>query len=467
MIEILGGWEELTPYLGEDPGPHVFDISVGYDLAGISSAEVGGYIDGMVDATDEIDRLRPLIPEPFAAWRGHEFPTCVSDTATLSTFHGCPPDEIEGITKHLMTRHGLDVIVKLNPTLLGFERVKEIVNEELGYNEVRLRQSDFDADLQFDRGVELINELEGFAVEHGRKFGIKLSNTLVVENHRGFMPDETMYLSGAPLHVVTTTLLGELHHALPGKLRVDGQDGSIQVSFSAGIGKTNLAKAAGLGLEPMTVCSDLLKPGGYGRLKPMLGALNQAIERAGCASFVDFERQTTAQAREQGHAGAVEAYIAELHDPGLNEMYTREGTSKLPRAVDHDLQMWGCVACNFCVTVCPNDAFFRLPTPEDIPVDGRQQYFVLVEACNECGNCLTFCPEHGDPAQIKPRLFVDPDRFAMETDEQAFLVAASNGGYGVTPNAHARAEDGARLADILNAQEGFVMPADRLVTAEV
>ncbi len=466
MIEILSGWSELAPYLGKDPGPHVFDISVGYDLEGIASPAVAAYIDGMLDASDEIERLRPLIPEPFAEWRDHSFSTRVSDTVTLSTFHGCPPDEIEGITKHLMTRHGLDVIVKLNPTLLGFDRVEAIVNDELGYSEVRLRQSDFDADLQFDRGIELISELEEFAAEHGRRFGIKLSNTLVVENHRGFMPDETMYLSGAPLHVITTTLLGELHHALPGKLRVDGQDGSIQVSFSAGIGKINLAKAAGLGLEPMTVCSDLLKPGGYGRLKPMLNALNQAIERVGCSSFVEYERHATAEAREQGHAGAVEAYIAELHDPARNEMYTREGTSKLPRAVDHDLEMWGCVACNFCVTVCPNDAFFRLPTPDGMPVDGRQQYFVLVEACNECGNCLVFCPEHGDPAQVKPRLFVDADRFAMETDEQAFLVTASNGGYGVTSNAHARAEDGARLSEILNAQEGFVMPPNRLVSAD-
>ncbi len=55
----------------------------------------------------------------------------ISDTLTLSTFHGWPPDEIESITKHLIDIHDLDVIVKLNPTLLGYDRVAGIVNDAL------------------------------------------------------------------------------------------------------------------------------------------------------------------------------------------------------------------------------------------------------------------------------------------------------------------------------------------------
>ncbi len=96
-------------------------MSVGYDLAGIQSDKVAGFIDAMHDATDEIERLRAQIPDDsaFAQFRDIEFPSHISDTITLSTFHGCPPDEIEAITKHLIARHDIDVIVKLNPTLLG------------------------------------------------------------------------------------------------------------------------------------------------------------------------------------------------------------------------------------------------------------------------------------------------------------------------------------------------------------
>ena len=172
LIEILRQWDELTPFLGPDPGPHIFDISVGYDLAGIQSDPVAGFIDAMTHGRAEIERLRPLLRGgPFDAFADLEFPESMADTATLSTFHGCPPDEIESISKHLMTRHGLDVVVKLNPTLLGFDAVSEIVIGELGYDEVRLRNSDFDADLQFDRGVELIGELTQFASERGRSLG--------------------------------------------------------------------------------------------------------------------------------------------------------------------------------------------------------------------------------------------------------------------------------------------------------
>jgi putative selenate reductase len=110
--------------------------------------------------------------------------------------------------------------------------------------------------------------------------------------------------------------------------------------------------------------------------------------------------------------------------------------------------MWGCVACNFCVTVCPNDAFFRLPTPEGMEVDGRQQYFVLAELCNECGNCMVFCPENGDPAQVKPKLYLDPDRFAASSG-QGFLLAGAAGGVTVTARPGSEAETG-RLVRMLN-----------------
>jgi putative selenate reductase len=452
MIEVLRRWSELTPHLGEDPGPHVFDLSVGYDLAGISQPRMAAFIDGLMDAGPTIERLRPSIPDEFAEWRDHDFPTRVADSVTLSTFHGCPPDEIEAISKHLMTRHGLDVIVKLNPTLLGFERVDAIVHDDLGYDEIRLRPQDFEADLRFDRGIELITELDRFAREQVRRFGIKLTNTLVVDNHRQHLPDTPMYLSGQPLHVITTTLMAELDRALPGMLAIGPEPGPVQVSFSAGVTKENLPALAALGLTPITVCSDLLKPGGYGRIKPMLDHLRDEMTAAGATDL-----STWRQARG---ADSIGGYVAGLHTEEGLAPYTRSGTSKLPRQVDHVLEMWGCVACNLCVTVCPNDAFLRLPTPEDMDVDGRQQYLCLFELCNQCGNCTTFCPEHGAPFEVKPRLYVDPQRFATAPG-QAFLVEADNGGF-TAEAAPGYESELPNLIHILNATEGLPLRSQDL-----
>ena len=447
-VHLLRQWEPLREHLGPDPGPHVFDMSVGYDLAGISTDKVAGFIDGLKDASSVIERLRPLIPEPFRGMIDLEFAPRIADTVTLSTFHGCPPEEIDQITRHLMTRHGLDVIVKLNPTLLGFDEVDEILHGDLAYDEVVLREEAFLADLQFDQALDLIVGLQDFAVRQDRRFGIKLTNTLVVGNHKGFMPDDPMYLSGPPLHVLATGVLDKLMAALPGALATDG--GLIQVSFSAGVNKENVSETLGMGVVPATICSDLLKPGGYGRLEPTLRRLSEDMKAASCFDLDSWRSHRSDLALQSGHGHPVAAHLAEVRRAS---MYRKEGNLKLPREVDHTLQMWGCVACNFCVTVCPNDAFFRLPTPEGSGLEGRQQYLLFAELCNECGNCMVFCPEEGDPAFIKPRLYLERDRFEGASG-QAFLVEGRGGDLRVTSRAGWETEI-PLLTDLLSAREGL------------
>jgi putative selenate reductase len=446
LIDILSRWEPLAEFIGPDPGSHVFDMSVGYDLAGISSPKVDTFIRSMRDASAEIERLRPEIDGVFAGFADLPFDPVISDTLTLSTFHGCPPHEIDAITRHLIDVHDLDVIVKLNPTLLGYETVADIVNNQLGYEDVSVKEAAFDDDLQFERGLELIGELQTYAAERGRRFGIKLTNTLVVYNQKGFMPDETMYLSGQPLHVVSMTLLDRLASALPQTFALPGHDGDVMVSFSAGITKENLADSLGVGVNPTTVCSDLLKPGGYGRLAPMLRALTKTIADEGGSSLADHRSIRQAAASEAGHASACRSYAERLASPEGSAAYHLEANEKLPRSVDNDLEMFGCVACNLCVTVCPNDAFFNIASLDGMK--GRQQYLVFAELCNECGNCMTFCPERGDPAVIKPKLFTDPELFAQR-EGQGFLVDGER-------VVHARAADEAidLVSELLASEAG-------------
>lgn len=49
-------------------------------------------------------------------------PPHISRSVTLSTLHGCPPEEIERIASYLITEKGLHTFVKCNPTLLGMKR---------------------------------------------------------------------------------------------------------------------------------------------------------------------------------------------------------------------------------------------------------------------------------------------------------------------------------------------------------
>ncbi|MEK7824685.1 MAG: glutamate synthase, partial [Candidatus Eisenbacteria bacterium] len=93
-----------------------FDASVGYDLAGIRSDKVARFLDTMRDAGAVLRRLRDRLPPALRKTLDAEAPSRIVDLVTLSTFHGCPAEEIEAIAEHLLRRHGMHVVIKLNPT---------------------------------------------------------------------------------------------------------------------------------------------------------------------------------------------------------------------------------------------------------------------------------------------------------------------------------------------------------------
>lgn len=447
MIEILRSWEPIFPHIGDDAGSHVFDLSVGYSLQSVRSPKVAHFIQAMTDATTVVDRLRQDIPDEFAFARDFDFTTAVSSTATLSTFHGCLPLEISDVVHHLMQEHELDVVVKLNPTLLGFHRVEHILHDILHYFDVTVDPHCFPADLQFHHATELIGSLASFAMASHRRFGLKLTNTMVVDNIRARLADDPVYLSGPPLHVLATTLLDDLINDMPGRFEIAGHEGSVQLSFSGGVSAANISDTLGMGVKSVTVCSDLLRPGGYGRLQPMLRALADGMRAASVTSLNGWHQLRWSSSRAAGFRGPAEEHMTELLTGPKTTFYEAAVNLSPLRTVDHVLDMWGCVACNNCVTVCPNDAVFAVRTPPGADLRGRQQYIVLADLCNDCGNCATFCPETGDPARIKPRVHFDSRSFAADTGAR-FHVTSTDGVLGVEA-AGASDLDAARLRAVL------------------
>lgn len=93
--------------------------------------------------------------------------------------------------------------------------------------------------------------------------------------------------------------------------------------------------------------------------------------------------------------------------------------------------------CNICVGVCPNRAIVALPTTSfSVPVydlesvggvvnwrvrkrqDLVQAYQIIniPDYCNECGNCVSFCPSGGRPWADKPRVALSQAAFDEELD---------------------------------------------------
>jgi len=279
LIEIL----KASGLLGDEfPGSKretIYDMSVGYNLEGISSPRVRQWIESMKDATAIVNELRGQLTPEFARYRDLPFPARLSDTITLSTFHGCPADEIERIVHFLLTEMDVHVCIKMNPTLLGKPAVEHLLHDVMGYQDIRVTQEAFDKDLQFPQALEIVDRLDRVARSRGKRLAVKFSNTLVVKNHRTFFTDEVMYMSGAPLHVITLNLVRKFREQV-------GQ--AIPISFSAGLDANNVSNAVAMNFVPVTTCTDLLRPGGYGRLVRYMDRLEAAMKAMGVGTIGDF-----------------------------------------------------------------------------------------------------------------------------------------------------------------------------------
>ena len=288
---------------GERPGV-IFNMSVGYDLAGVQAPNVRWYLDAMADASAFLPAYVDVVARRFPAVRDVDVPARISDSVTLSTMHGCPPDEIERISRHLLDERGLHTLVKCNPTLLGAERVRSIVNEELGWRDVPIPDEAFGHDLRYEDGVPMFHRLRTAARARGLVFGLKLSNTLEVRNwRRVFDRDATMYLSGRALHAVTVNLAARL---------ADEFEGRLPLSFAGGADAFNVARLLAGGLRTVTVCSDLLKTGGYLRLLQYPEQVEAAMLAVGAADLDGLVRGTAAAAGWSAAGGPLaEATLAE------------------------------------------------------------------------------------------------------------------------------------------------------------
>ena len=261
---------------GEQPGM-IFNMSVGYNLDGILEPNVQWFLDVMRDSSVYKQRYVEIVADWYPEVRELDIPDRVSDTVTLSTMHGCPPDEIEKICAYLLGERQLHTSVKCNPTLLGPERVRGIINEDLGYTEVSIPDEAFAHDLKYADAVPMIRNLRTLANEKNLVFGVKLSNTLEVENFRQvFDRDERMYMSGRALHAVTVNLAYTLMQEF---------NGELLISFAGGADCFNVPDLLASGMVTVTVCSDLLKSGGYMRMLQYFETLEASMDEVGAQTL--------------------------------------------------------------------------------------------------------------------------------------------------------------------------------------
>ncbi|MBL7994348.1 4Fe-4S dicluster domain-containing protein [bacterium] len=439
-VEILKHWLFL-----DAPGSQyrssqfntIFDVSVGYDLAGIQSPQIRSWLNGMKDASVLIEEFRNEIPDEFKQYRDLPFQKKISDSITLSTFHGTPADEIERICEFLLGEMGFHVVIKMNPPMLGRARLEHLLHEKLGYTNVSVNPKAYELNIPFKDAVAVVKRLENIGKKNGKTVGVKFGNTLEVLNQGKFLKDKVQYLSGQPLHILHLSLVNDWRKEF-------GAD--FPISFSAGVDANNFADCVSIGLVPVTACSDLLRPGGYGRLPNYLTNLEKSMKSLGAKSVDEFIVLTAKQSgcSEVTRPSSVLHNTERLLEKSIsNPRYHFSANNKLPKKIGSSLHLFDCINCDKCIPVCPNDANFYFEidpieivyanveitaqgwkkiTGGSLAIKEKHQIGNYADACNECGNCDVFCPEDGGPYIEKPRFFGSPEAYKKWNTLSGFVL---------------------------------------------
>jgi putative selenate reductase len=210
----------------------------------------------------------------------------------------------------------------------------------------------------------------------------------------------------------------------------------------------------------VTVCTDLLKAGGYGRLPRYLESLEARMRELGVASVGDYVLAACGKGEEAAARVSSASPLALVREAAvlntpvvvarvLSDPRYRQPALRPPRKIGRHLALFDCINCDKCLPTCPNDANFvyeveplareyenyRVEAGRAVTVAGgrfevreRRQIGDFQDFCNDCGNCDTFCPEDGGPHLAKARFFGSLETFRRTAERDGFCVEATGEG---------------------------------------
>lgn len=370
--EYIKAWLALKVFskkfgLGSPDG-FIFNMSVGYDLEGIKSKKIDRFIESLKDAsvTPQWKEYKNILKEffPKDAEYIDNIPSKVCTSVTLSTLHGCPPQEIERIASYLIAEKHLNTFVKCNPTILGYDFARETL-DKMGYDYISFDDRHFREDLQYCDAVPMFTRLKTLAESKGLEFGLKLSNTFPVDVKAGELPSEEMYMSGKSLFPLTVEMANRISKQFYGKMRI---------SYSGGADFFNIDKLFEAGIWPITVATTILKPGGYNRLKQ----LAEKLERCEFRPFDGVDCEKTDKLAKEA--------VSDIH-------YIKPVKPLPSRKINKSVPLTDCFIAP-CKSGCP----IGQDIPEYIELCGQKKYTEALKVIT-AKNPLPFitgtiCPHH-------------------------------------------------------------------------
>nr|WP_296155517.1 selenate reductase [uncultured Blautia sp.] len=411
MEEYIKAWMAIHVIAKEfglgSPDGFQFNMSCGYNLEGIQDPKIDAFIEGMKDAKDteifkecrtwlleHVELFEHVTKEDIEA-----IPSEVCNSITLSTMHGCPPQEIENIVMYLLKEKHINTYVKCNPTLLGYEFVRKAM-DGLGYDYMAFTDFHFKDDLQYEDAVPMLKRLMAAAEQEGLAFGVKLTNTFPVDIKRQELPGEEMYMSGKALFPLSISVAARLSESFGGKL---------PMSFSGGADQKNITEIVETGIWPVTVATVLLKPGGYKWLTKIAEKTEECnISKPGeviAEKVRELAEKSLTDVHYQKSQKKTAGKRTEEKSPLLDCLKKKDAIEKKEFTAHKRV-------CGNCVDVCPNRSNVLI----EVPSMELLQVLHVDYMCNECGNCHSFCQYAGAPYKDKFTLFASEEDMNNSTN---------------------------------------------------
>lgn len=254
------------------PEGFIFNMSVGGSLEDLKSDKMNSFIEGLksaeytpvwrecenwarahMDELDGIDNtyLSDISPN-----------VCIS--ATFVPRAGLSAQEVEACAEYLIEEKRLHTFVRLSPDLLGYYTVRGILDIN-GYDDVVISKERIDSEANYDDIKPALSRLQFKADSHRLEFGVKVCDGLCVEN-----ADECgikgCKLTGRALFPIAFSLAEKIANDFGGGLRV---------CFAGGTDIYTAEKLFNAGIWPVTMVSDVIRPGGLARLKQTVEAVSK------------------------------------------------------------------------------------------------------------------------------------------------------------------------------------------------
>lgn len=248
------------------PEGFVFNMSVGGSLEDLKSEKMNSFIEGLKSA-----EYTPVWRECENWARAHMDEldgvdnTYISDispkvcaSAVFVPKDGLSAEEIEAAAEYLIEEKHLHTFVRVSPDLLGYYTIRGILDIN-GYDDIEISKEKMESKALYDDLKPVFLRLQNKADMNRLEFGVKVCDGLHVEKANDISVKDGL-LTGRALFPIAFSLAEKIANDFGGGLRI---------CFAGGADYFTASKLFNAGIWPVTVVSDIIRPGGLRRFKQL------------------------------------------------------------------------------------------------------------------------------------------------------------------------------------------------------